>query len=58
MKRVLGRYVSVRNFSKGQDIQGEVVYSSMVFGVQEGVGTPAIGETVRFFRSELAFLKA
>ena len=30
----------------------------MVFGVQEGVGTPTIGEIVIFFRSELAFLEA
>ena len=41
-----------------QDIQEEVVYSDMVFDIQEGVGTPAIGEIVRFFRSKLAFLEA
>ena len=41
-----------------QDIQGELIYPDLVFGVQESAVTPADGLTVRFFRFVLAFVVA
>ena len=56
-----GEMVISKKFFQGQhiqDIQGELIYPDLVVGVQEGVITPTAGETVRFLRSELAFLEA
>ena len=60
-EKTVGEMVISKKFFQGQhvqDIQGELIYPDLVVGVQEGVNTPSAGETIRFLRSELAFLEA
>ena len=60
-EKTAGEMVISKKFFQGQhiqDIQGELIYPDLVSGVQEGVITSSAEETVRFLRSELAFLEA